>query len=41
VNSERSLFSNEAGIVFSSSVARTPKTEIDIQRMETMDRRNR
>src|SRR5467141_3571137 len=32
VNSKRSLFSNGVGIVFSSGVAPTPKTEIDIRR---------
>jgi hypothetical protein len=30
VNSKRSLFSNEAGIVFRSSTTPTPRTEIDI-----------
>ena len=30
VNSKRSLFSNEAGIAFSSSASPTPRTEIDI-----------
>jgi len=38
VNSKRSLFSNEAGIVFSSGVALTRKTEIDNRRMETIER---
>jgi hypothetical protein len=40
VNSKRSLFSNKAGIVFSNGTALTPKMEIDIRRMETMDRGN-
>jgi hypothetical protein len=34
VNSKRSLSSNKAGIVFNGGIALTPKTEIDIQRME-------
>jgi hypothetical protein len=37
VSSKRSLFSNEAGIVFSSSATPTPRTEIDIQRTETVE----
>src|SRR6266481_889019 len=40
VSSKRSLFSNEAGIVFRSSTIPTPRTEIDIQRMGAMGRRN-
>jgi hypothetical protein len=37
VSSKRSLFSNEAGIVFRSSATPTPRTEIDIQRTGTME----
>jgi hypothetical protein len=37
VSSKRSLFSNEAGIVFRSSATPTPRTEIDIQRAGTME----
>jgi len=40
VNSKRSLFSNDAGIVFKSSTTPTPRTEIDIQCRVTMERRN-
>ncbi len=40
VNSKRSLYSNAVGIVFSRSVTPAPRTEIEIQRMETMERRN-
>jgi hypothetical protein len=39
-SSKRSLFSNEAGAVFSSSVPPIPRTEIEIQRMKTMGRRS-
>jgi hypothetical protein len=39
-NSERSLFSHRTGIVF-SSIAAILETEIEIQRTETMGRRNR
>jgi len=39
VNSKRSLFSNEVGIVFRSSSTPIPRTEIDIQRMGTTERR--
>jgi hypothetical protein len=38
-NSERSLFSHKTGIVF-SSIAAILETEIEIQRTETMGRRN-
>ena len=34
VNFKRSLSSNKAGIVFSDGIAMTPKTEIEIRRME-------
>jgi len=34
VNSKRSLFSNEPGIIASEEIAPIPKTEIDIWRME-------
>src|SRR6266403_3096296 len=37
---QKALFANEAGIVFSSSTTRTLRKDIDIQRMETMERRN-
>jgi hypothetical protein len=37
VSSKRSLFSNEAGIVFRSSATPTLRTEIDIQRTGTME----
>jgi hypothetical protein len=37
VSSKRSLFSNEAGIVFRSSATPTPRTEIDIQRTGTVE----
>src|SRR6266478_5460927 len=37
VSSKRSLFSNEAGIVFRSSTTPTPRTESDIQRTGTME----
>jgi hypothetical protein len=40
VNSKRSRFSNEAGIVFSSRTTPTPRMEIDIQRKEKMEGRN-
>jgi hypothetical protein len=36
---QRLLFSNEAGIVFRTSTTPTPRTESDIQRRETMERR--
>ena len=40
VNSKRSHFSNEAGIVFGSNANPTPRMEIDIQRKEKMEGRN-
>jgi hypothetical protein len=40
VNSKRSLLSNEPGIASSKGIAPIPKTEIDIWRMETMEKGN-
>jgi hypothetical protein len=39
-NSKRLLFSNEPGIASNKGIAPIPKTEIDIWRMETMEKGN-